>query len=112
MFEWFIRDYENIVRRPFKQRGGIIENENSERPIPGVIKLSGGPDLISQIFDADAKGSKQTLVVTPVADANLNDGLSNQSRDDRMLIADYIAIGILTVLVFWRGMRLLGRSNA
>ena len=29
-----------------------------------------------------------------------------------MLIADYIAIGILTVLIFWRGMRLLGRSNS
>ena len=70
MFEWFIRDYENIVRRLFKQRGGIIENENSERPIPGVIKLSGGPDLISQIFDADAKGSKQTLVGS-MADASV-----------------------------------------
>jgi hypothetical protein len=25
MFDWLIRDYENIVRRLFKQRGGIIE---------------------------------------------------------------------------------------
>jgi hypothetical protein len=50
MFDWLIRDYEKVVRRLFKSgRRGIIENENREPPIPGVIQV------ISQIFDADAK---------------------------------------------------------
>jgi hypothetical protein len=55
MFDRLIRNYEKGVRRLFKSRGGVIENENQPPPIPGVVKLPGTLDLIAAIFDADAK---------------------------------------------------------
>jgi hypothetical protein len=40
MFEWLLRDYEKVVRRLFESESGIIENENCESPIPGVIQVA------------------------------------------------------------------------
>jgi hypothetical protein len=49
MFECLLRDYEKVVRRPFKSGSGIIENENRESPIPGVIQVASA-DVISADF--------------------------------------------------------------
>jgi hypothetical protein len=55
-----LRDYEKVVRRLFKSGSGIIENENRESPIPGVIQVASA-NVISQIFDADAKRQEEWL---------------------------------------------------
>jgi hypothetical protein len=52
MFDWIIRNYEKGVRRLFKQRGGIIANEDQAPPIPGIIQVASA-DVIAQIFDGD-----------------------------------------------------------
>jgi hypothetical protein len=39
---------------------GIIENENRETPIPGVIQVASA-DVISRIFHADAKRQEEWL---------------------------------------------------
>jgi hypothetical protein len=51
MFDWLIRNYEEGVRRLFRQRGGIIENRSP--PIPGVHQVATA-DAIAQIFALDA----------------------------------------------------------
>jgi hypothetical protein len=52
MFEKLRRDYESIIRRFFKSRGGVIENR--QPPIPDVIQLESA-DAISKVFDFEVR---------------------------------------------------------
>jgi hypothetical protein len=56
--KYVLRNYEKVVRRLFKSESGIIENENRESPIPGVIQVASA-DVISQIFHSDAKRQEE-----------------------------------------------------
>ena len=50
MFEWLSRDYEKVVRRLFKSGTGIIENENRQLPIPGVIQVASADVILPLSF--------------------------------------------------------------